>query len=130
MSQAVTMSNPIQQWFKRKMSTGFRQLRGLTTVGYEWNTVLGPRSEYAKVVLKITSNEEFKFVSRVTWPGESYDTWVLDGIIDALISTDHEPMLLAQFELIEIGWHDIDSNAIAYYRAAKIAVQSVFNRAI
>jgi hypothetical protein len=95
------------------------------TVNYEYNRVVGPRSLFAKVSLSISPHDSFAFESKARWPEENYDTWVIDGILDALFGWDHKYPLGARFVLEEVGWHSVYSAPIAYYRAAKIIVRSV-----
>jgi hypothetical protein len=118
------VSDPVRDWFQRKLAGGVGQFRGIITVAHECNTVVGPRSIFARVKLSLCSNDSFVFESRVRWPEENYDRWVLDGVLDALFGVDNKPPLGVRVVLLEAGWDPVNSAPIAYYRAAKIAVRS------
>jgi hypothetical protein len=115
----------VEQWFKRKMSLGAAPLLGMSTVTYEYDRIVGPRSIYGKVVLAIEPADTFLYKSSARWPEDNYDPWVIDGILDALFSTQHKPLIGARFELKEIDWHPVNSAPIAYYWAARNAVTGV-----
>jgi hypothetical protein len=122
------MTAEIHEWLRRKLASGATHYLGLCSVAYEYNQVVGPRSIYGKVRLSFEPNDKFAFESRVVWPpGINYDTWVIDGILDALIGFRHSPIIGVRCSLDEIGWHDVDSAPIGYYQAAKRAVASLLN---
>jgi hypothetical protein len=122
--ETLSDRDSIVQWLDRKLVRGPAQLRGVFTVSYEYNRVVGPRSIYAKVVLCAGPAESFSFKSEVRWPAENLDDWVVDGILDALFCVQHRPLLGAEFRLTEVGYHPVHSAPIAYYWAAKNAVLS------
>jgi Elongation factor G, domain IV len=123
------VSELLQQWFKRKLGAGITPLPGIVTVTHEFDRVVGPRSVYAKVTLSISPNDTFVFESKVRWPDEcDWDSWVIDGIIDALIGCQYETPLAARFELRQIAVHPVNSSPMAFYWAAKGAVNSVLQQ--
>jgi translation elongation factor EF-G len=120
------MSNPlIAKWLDRKLSAGVARLPGICTVSHEFNRFLGPRSRFARVALSVEPADEFEYRSKVDWPFDNYDEWVIDGILDALIGAQHRPLIGATFTLIDVGYHPVDSSPIAFYLAAKSAVASL-----
>ena len=115
----------VEQWYHRKLRHERIRLPGMVTIGDEYNRVVGPRSIYAKVGIQITPCDEFLFESAVQWPDAgNHDDLVLDGILDALVGWERG-LLVARFALVEVGYHPVHSAPIAYYRAAKRAVQSL-----
>ena len=113
-----------EEWFRRKLGGEPIPITGTVTVGYEYNRCVGPRNVYARVVLSIRYSKTFSFQSNANWPGGNHDDLVLDGILDALFGWQPE-MLVANFELVEVGYDPIHSEPIAYYWAAKRIVESV-----
>lgn len=60
------------------------------------------------------------------WPENcNYDTLVLDGILDMLISFDFYPLLGVTFVLQTIGWDNVESVPVGYYYAAKEATRHI-----
>jgi len=115
----------IENWFRRKLNREVVPLAGMVTVGYEYNRVVGPRSIYAKVSILVMPSEEFQFASSVRWPGiGNHDELVLDGILDALFGWEFG-LLVARFELKDVGYDAVHSAPIAYYWAAKRAIQTL-----
>jgi hypothetical protein len=112
-------------WLERKSARSVLPLEILATVGYEYERVVGPRSIYGRVSIRVSSCATLEFESRVKWPdGDNYDQMVLDGILDALSGWGYR-FVVARFELLEIGWHPVYSSPIGYYRAAKRAIRSL-----
>ena len=119
------MPDFVRDWFKRKLADGVSKLRAFITVTHEINRITGPRSIYAKVTLSIFPHDSFAFESKVQWPEENYDRFVLDGILDGVFGWDLKPPLAARFVLQEVGWHSVNSAPIAYYQVSKTIVRSV-----
>src|SRR5262245_5642702 len=113
----------VHDWFRRLLARGTEPLDGMYDIGYEYNRIVGARSVFGRVKLSIEPNDVFSFRSKVTWPSGNHDDMVLDGILDALVGWEYK-LPVAQFSLVDIGWHPIHSAPIAYYWAAKRAVSS------
>ena len=98
----------LQEWVNRKAARKTCPMKGLVTVGYEYEHVTGPRSIYGRVSISVSPCETLEFESRVKWPdGANYDQMVLDGILDALAGWGYH-LITARFALSEIGWHPLD----------------------
>jgi hypothetical protein len=119
-------SSIFEEWFRRKTAAKPIPIAGIFRVGYEYNSCVGPRSIYGRVVLSIARSQSFAFASKVEWPAGlgNQEELVLDGILDALFGRQRE-LLVARFELEEIGYHPVNSAPIGYYWAARRIVESV-----
>jgi hypothetical protein len=85
---------------------------------------------YGEVSLSATPAPTFAFKSLVKWPiPENWDSLVLQGVLDVLVSYDLRPVLGVEIVLTEIGWHDVESVPIAYYWAAKEATAKLLEPA-
>ena len=121
----VVALSQIERWFRRKLEREVVRLTGMVTIGYEYNRVVGPRSIYARVSILVTPSDDFVFESSVQWPGMgNHDDLILDGILDALFGWEFG-LLVARFELVDVGYDPVHSAPIAYYWAAKRAVHSL-----
>jgi hypothetical protein len=83
------------------------------------------RANYGRVRLSATPAGSFSFRSEASWPAESYEGYVLRGILEALASLGAGPEFGAEFVLEEVGWHPVDSSAEGYYLAAKQATEQI-----
>lgn len=101
--------------------------RGVITAGYEFNQYHGPRYVYAKVVLSASPADEYSFESEATWPqANNYEAAIRKGILDALAPLPDS--VGVKVILKDIGWHEISSNEVAYYQAAKIAMIGILTQ--
>lgn len=116
------------KWFERKLSLEPLPIKGSVVVAYEYKKYIG-RYLYAKVVISASNADEFSFESEAEWKQEDYTQAVLNGILDVLFSYRSTPILKGAFVLKEIGWDDIDSAEIAFYRAARMATIGILNEA-
>lgn len=70
--------------------------------------------------------DEFSFTSSVEWPErDNYDDWVLHAALDVLLCSGPERLTGIALALEEIEWHEVDSCAVAFYWAARKAVQEI-----
>src|SRR5207249_11436772 len=93
--------------------------------------LLGPRGQFAVVVLWGEPAPAFAFESLAKWPEPAcdYTLAVLDGILDELFATDLVHVVAnVRFTLESIQWHDVDSSAVAFYHAARGAVREILGR--
>ena len=111
----------MQEADRKKLIENLTLFRGMITVGYEFNQAHGPRSVYAKVVLSASPADEYTFESEAIWPqSDNYEEAIRKGITDAL-NTNTQSALGIKITLKEIGWHEVSSNEIGFYQAAKLA---------
>jgi hypothetical protein len=115
----------LEEWLQRKLNRTVVRLTGMVTIGYEYKRVVGPRSIYAGVSILVTPNDEIEFETKPDWPGKRRDEpMIFDGILDALVGWEYG-LLVARFTVVEVGYDPVNSAPIAYYWAAKRAVQSL-----
>lgn len=99
--------------------------RGIITVGYEFKQAHGPRSVYAKVVLSASPADSYSFESEAIWPqSDNYEEAIRKGILD-ILSTIPDSELGIRIVLKEIGWHEVNSNEVGFYQAAKLAALGI-----
>ena len=122
-----THSEMFQEWLRSKLAVEPLPIKGSVVVSHEYKKHLGARSLYAKVVISAKSAEEFSFISKAKWQNEDYTQAVFEGLLDVLFSYYRAPILKGAFVLEEIGWHDIDSAEIAFYRSARMATIGILN---
>jgi hypothetical protein len=92
---------------------------GETTVAFEYTQHVGPRFIHGGVTLKFEPADRFIFHSIAQWPtSDNYDASVEQGVKMALASRGG---LCYRCTLEAIKWHDLDSSAIGFERAAKAA---------
>ncbi len=118
------------QWLDRKLDRDIFLLREPRSVSEKYLRITGPRCLYGEIVLRAAPSQTFEFKSEVTWPypGDNYDNYVLEGILDTLLSDNLRYVLGASFVLEQIKWHEVDSCAIAYYHAARQATEKILGR--
>jgi hypothetical protein len=115
----------LQQWVERKRVKRYAYLNQPLALRHTYRIHIGPRYIYGALTLAAQPADTFAFISAVTWPEDNYDSYVLDGILDVLVPFDIQPLLGATFVLQAIEWHDVDSAAVGYYRAAKEATRQI-----
>ena len=105
-------------------------LREARTVSEKYDRCVGPRNIYGEIVLTATPSQVFQFESIVTWPERSnYDAYVLDGILDILLSNNLNYILGVSFVLGQIKYHEVNSCAMGYYQAARLATEKIISKA-
>ncbi len=109
------------QKFGEKVSGEVLSFRGMITVAYEFNRIVGPRNIYAKVIISASNSEDFYFKSEAVWKSEDYSKIVLDGLLDVLVNRSPTPILNGSFILQEICWDEIGSCKSAFYSASVMA---------
>jgi hypothetical protein len=92
---------------------------GETKVTFEYIQHVGPRFIQGGVTLKFEPADRFIFHSNAQWPtADNYDVPVEQGVKLALASRGR---LCYRCTLEAIQWHDLNSSAIGFERAAKAA---------
>lgn len=121
----------INDWYKHKLDSQPLVLKSPVEVTEEYHVHTGGRSIHGKVRLLGEPNDTFYFTSLVTWPDkgheETYDKMVMHGVIDVLLTYTDTPILGVSIVLQEVGWHDVDSCAIGYYKAARKATEMIIH---
>ena len=116
----------IGSWLDRKLALQPLALNEPRSVTERHTRIYGPLGEFAAVSLSATPSEAFSFVSHANWPRENYDTAILDGILDIFLCVGVSGVGSgAAFFVDSIEWHDVDSNAVAYYHASKAATKAI-----
>ena len=115
----------LQQWIERKRARRYAYLAQPITLTHIYRFHTGPRYIYGALTLAAQPADTFVFRSLVRWPDDTYDSSVLDGVLDVLVAFDMHPLLGATFVLQAIEWHDVESAAVGYYRAAKEATRQI-----
>jgi hypothetical protein len=121
--------NQLHDWLERKIKARRRRLRMPASATDTFCRPVGPRGLFGQVTLSAIPASEFSYTSRVTWPVDEqvqlYEDCVLDGILDALIAQQPDPVLGIAVTLEKIAWHEIDSCALAYRMAAQQTMKLV-----
>ena len=121
----------LEDWLARKRERPQLSTREKRSARFKFTRALGPRGQFAVVYLRGEPATEFTFTSVAEWSGPNcdYTIAVLDGILDELFAVDlgHVPARV-KFTLERIEWHDVDSCAVAFYRAARGAVREILGR--
>ena len=117
----------IDKWYKEKRARKPHALKRPIEITEEYNVHTGGHIMYGKVTLFAEPNEEFEFSSIVEWPegSESYEEYILYGVLDTLFTQTMTPILGVSITLRSIGYHEVDSCAIGYYKAARVAVKRI-----
>ena len=114
---------------ERKLRAPQRRLREAARATGEFCRHTGPRHLFGQLTLSAIPATEFSYTSRVTWPpGEHlqlYEDCVLDGILDVLVIERTYPVFGVAVTLEQMGWHEVDSSALAYGMAARQAVRRI-----
>ncbi len=121
----------IDDWYKQKVGSQHLILKFAIEVHEVYRVHTGGRSIFGEVRIVAEPHDVFRFVSKVTWPDkgheETYNTMVMHGVIDVLFTYTDTPILGMSVVLKEIGWDDIDSCSIGYYRAARKAAEKILH---
>jgi translation elongation factor EF-G len=116
-----------EDWLARKLERGCT-LREKRTVEEEYFVCLGPRNEFAFLVLTGEPWETFEYRSEAEWTIESNrnERAVVDGIIEELLTGCSAHIVTnARFTLRVIRYHEVDSSPRAFYKAARAAVKKI-----
>jgi hypothetical protein len=123
----------IDDWYKEKVNSQYLTLISAIEVHEEYRVHTGGRSIYGEVIIVAEPNSVFQFTSHVEWPDKKnedvYNKKILHGLIDVLFTYTDTPILGLSVILNKIGWDDIDSCAIGYYKAARIAAKKILRPA-
>lgn len=114
----------IEEWYQNKIGQAIRRFRGVITVGQEINHIIGPRSQYAKVILSAEPAEEFIFQAQVVWPQENHEIVIRRAIIDVLMGQPN-PAWGIKFTLHEIGYDEVNSSEYSFYTTARAATIAI-----
>ena len=116
----------IEQWISRKLSHRQSHVLQAATASFTYRKIAGPKILFGEVTLSASPSDTFSFTSKAMWINdESCESYVLDGIVEILLSSSFYPVLGASFVLEKIGWHEIESVPIGYYFAAKEATKQI-----
>ena len=116
----------IEQWISRKLSYRQSRLLEATSASFRYRKIAGPKVLFGEVTISASPSDAFSFTSKAKWiDGESCESYVVDGIVETILSTDFYPVLGVNFVLEKFGWHEIESVPIAYYFAAKEATKQI-----
>jgi translation elongation factor EF-G len=117
-----------EEWLARKLDRGCT-LREKRTVDEKYFVCLGPRNQFAFVVLTGEPWETFEYRSKAEWPLDAAgnERTVLNGILDELLTNYANGYLVtkARFTLDAIKYHEVDSSPNAFYKAARMAVKKI-----
>jgi hypothetical protein len=85
------------------------------------------KGSHGYVVLEFERASEFAFVSAVSWPeGDNFSSAVETAVREALSELKQSQSFLCR--LTEIRFHEIDSSAVGFSRAARQATIAAFSQ--
>ena len=71
--------------------TIMEKFRGYIQVGFRYSRALGPRSEAAGVSLRLSTHDNYEFVSAARWPEDDYSGAVERGVREGLRESGYDP---------------------------------------
>src|SRR5690242_1218971 len=95
------MHSLLHGWLERTIqrveeTSLFAQLREATQVTERFYRNTGPKGVFGQVTLSAVPAAEFSYISRVIWPDsrtQLYEDYVMDGILDVLLTEWMQPIL-------------------------------------
>ena len=122
-----TMKNYLELWVGGLLQrNSVRLQQGITIVGHR-DKHLGPRSEFARVVMTINPAEEFDVVDNVPCRNEleslgvAWPMGVVFGLLDVLMFSGFGPLYKIKVTLDDAAYHDVDSSENAFREAGRDA---------
>jgi hypothetical protein len=119
----------VYSWLERKLRAPRYRLREPFRASETYHGRIGLEEVFGQVTLSAKPARQFSFSSKVTWPvGEQYQAYeqsVLDGVLDVLLLEQTYPVVGVSVTLEEVVWNDLDSSALAYGLAARLAMRHI-----
>ncbi|MCC7464446.1 MAG: hypothetical protein IT480_18530 [Gammaproteobacteria bacterium] len=117
----------LHTWIQAKLARRSGRLCAEARATEEWKRFTG-RGHYAKLTLVGYPAEEFSLVSAPgAWQSEAeraeYEPYVLDGVLSELLVGLGEPALGIRVVIEATVTHEVESNGISFFEAAKLATQ-------
>jgi hypothetical protein len=99
---------------------------GEIEIQFRFRQYLGPRFQAAGVTLQFSTNDEYSFTSKATWPDSNinYSGAVEKGVKIGLKESGYDINQGVHIVLKDIDYHEVDSSEFAFFLAAKCAVKS------
>lgn len=123
-------------WTRAKSEPAIWQLGNAVTTSYEHRRATCGPSGYAFVSLRCEPSEALALTSAAEWPTRlsagyvnSLKRAIAVGVVDALVARDYLSAYTCAVTLVEIGWDDVQSGELAFYRATKAALSKVIGDA-
>ncbi|MEO9850180.1 MAG: hypothetical protein ABJH72_09740 [Reichenbachiella sp.] len=98
--------------------------RGVVKISYFYSNYFGGRFQTAGVSLFIQPADEFMFIPKVEWIGESFEDAIKQGILDGFKDIDLDIDQGISVQLTDIVNHEIDSSWKSFYMASRIAIRT------
>lgn len=120
--------NQLEEWFKGKLEKPKGSINAPVTVEGKMQRIYGGRADFAYVTLYLEPSTEFSYHSEVKWPAdeERCNPAVMEGVLDGLIFSFQECWHTnIKVILKEIKCHPVDSNPVAFYKAARNAIEKL-----
>jgi hypothetical protein len=94
-------------------------------VTFEYSRHMGPKFVHGGVSLRFDSSQPYSFESRVRWPADNYDAHVRAAVESVLLERCGV-LDMCRVVLESIAWHEVDSCALGFERAARAATEMAF----
>ena len=126
----------LETWLEFKMTVGnFYRLQEPYPVDFTYRARhYGHPSSYAAVRFRCAPSDALAFQSAARWPEHLRPTYralleqaVSYGIVDGLMGggSDLHPHRGCSLTLVEVGWDDVMSSEVAFYRATRGAMSEL-----
>lgn len=99
---------------------------GFVTVGLEYSRVVGPRAIQGGVTLKFEPADSYKFTSTAVWPSPDDFTLDVERGVRTALSQQGTGADQTSCELVAVKWDKVNSCAVGFETAARLATRSAF----
>jgi hypothetical protein len=102
-----------------------RRTPGQVVVTFEYSRHVGPKYVHGGVSLRFDWLQPYSFESRAQWPADNYDAHVR-AAVECGLQERCGALDMCRVVLESIAWHEVDSCAIGFERAARAATEMAF----
>lgn len=125
----------ITEWAKDFKARVSLELRKPVEVEGVCNVHLGPRWEFAKILLRAEPADEFCFDVNLgdkkrRFEDEGYIDSLIKGLLDSLLVSETAPLRKVRVTLISAEDHEIDSSTVAFRLAGRAAGRKILDASI
>jgi hypothetical protein len=95
-------------------------------VSFEYSRHMGPRYVHGGVRLRFDSLRPYSFESRAQWPATDNYEAQIRAVVESVLLERCGALDRCQVVLEDIMWHDVDSCAVGFEKAARVATEMAF----
>jgi hypothetical protein len=99
---------------------------GQVLVTFEYSRHMGPRFVHGGVSLRFDSLRPYSFESRARWPAEANYEAQVRAAVESVLLERCGALDVCHVVLESIAWHEVDSCAIGFEKAARAATEMAF----